>query len=179
MAAKKGADASSDATYMNIWYQQQRDAQNRADNLPFMQSAYGALGRQNDFLNGDYSGFMNSPDYKFRFDQGMQGLDRSAAARGGLYSGGHTADTIQYGQGMAAQGMNDYWAKLAGQAGQGYQAVANVGQMGQQGANAVGNAIMQNGANRASSYAQQGQNWQQTAGALGNAFTYWNSNRGS
>jgi len=176
-AANKGAKASQRATDANIAYQQQRDAQARADNMPFLQGAYGALNRQNAVLAGDYSGFQNSPDYKFRFDQGLQAQDRSAAARGGLFSGGHQADLIGYGQGMAAQGLNDYWAKLAGMAGQGFQAASNLGQWGQQSASNVGNALTQNGMNRASSYAQQGDNWAQAAGAAGNAFAYWNQNR--
>lgn len=176
-AADKGAKASTDATNASIQSQEKMFNQSRQDNLPFMQGGYDALARQRAILGGDLSGFQNSPDYKFNFDQGMQAMDRSAAARGGLYSGGHQADLMKFGQGLASTHLNDYWSKLAGMAGQGYNSTANVGSLGANMANQISGAQMQNGMNRASAYNQQGNNYAQMAGALGNAYTYYRSNR--
>jgi len=147
-SANKGASKGANA---QIAYQQQADAQRRADMMPFMQAGYDALGKQTAFLNGDTSGFENSPDYKFRMEQGIKANDRSAAAGGGLFSGGHYADLTRFAQGTAAQGANDYWAKLAGQAGQSFNASTNMANLGQQSAQYMGNA-------RQSAYQQQGEN---------------------
>jgi hypothetical protein len=43
------------------------------------------------------------PGYQFRLKEGMQGLERSAAARGGLLSGGTLKGIQRYGQDMASQ----------------------------------------------------------------------------
>lgn len=47
--------------------------------------------------------YQEDPGYKFRLDQGSQALERSAAARGGLLSGGHLKDLTGYQQSMASQ----------------------------------------------------------------------------
>ena len=49
------------------------------------------------------SDYQEDPGYKFRLDQGSQALERSAAARGGLLSGGHLKDLTDYQQGVASQ----------------------------------------------------------------------------
>lgn len=135
--------------------------------LPFMQAGYGALDKQNAILNGDYSGFMNSPDYQFALDQGTKFMDRSAAARGGLYSAGHSADMMKYGQGLATQNLNNYWSKLAGQANQSYNAGSFMGGLGQNMANSIGNNL-NNAANaRASSYAANANAWGNAANTIG------------
>ncbi|MEB3201888.1 MAG: hypothetical protein VKK05_03620 [Synechococcus sp.] len=47
--------------------------------------------------------FQADPGYQFRMDEGMKALERSAAARGGLLSGGFLRGATRYGQGVAAQ----------------------------------------------------------------------------
>ena len=44
-----------------------------------------------------------NPSYQFRFGQGQQAIDRSAAARGMLRTGGTLKDLAQYGQNFASQ----------------------------------------------------------------------------
>ena len=44
-----------------------------------------------------------NPSYQFRFGQGQQAIDRSAAARGTLRTGGTLKDLAQYGQNFASQ----------------------------------------------------------------------------
>lgn len=66
----------------------------------------------------------NSEAYKFRLGQGQQAIERSAAARGGLFSGKTGAALQEYGQGMASQeyaneynrrlGLTQFGADLAG-----------------------------------------------------------------
>lgn len=100
--AKKGAKLA-----------QQDFARTRAETDPFyqgyMDTANQGRGMLSDMLGltGDYNqtvaNFRNAPGYQFMFDQGMKGLDQSAAARGSLNSGAHQKALMRYGQGMADQ----------------------------------------------------------------------------
>lgn len=68
---------------------------------------------------------MNNPDqiantnaYKFRFNQGQQALERSAAARGMLNSGNTLAALADYGQGQASQEYGNEFNRLSQAVGQ-------------------------------------------------------------
>ena len=89
--------------------------------------------------DGQFAPFFASPDYQFALNQGLQGLDRSAAARGGLYSGGHSADVLNYAQGLASQQFNNYANRLAGLAGIGQTTATNLGNLGANTASNIGN----------------------------------------
>ncbi len=78
---------------------------------------------------------MNNPDsiantnaYKFRFNQGQQALERSAASRGMLNSGNTLAALADYGQGAASQEYGNEFNRLSGAVGQRNQ--YNLGRMG-------------------------------------------------
>ncbi len=70
----------------------------------------------------DYSAFTNSPDYNFALQQGTLAVDRSAAARGLLNSGGNLKDLTSFGQGLASQQYGNYFNRLAAIAGLGQTA---------------------------------------------------------
>ena len=169
-ANKNAANAQLQANQQSIEEQKREYDQTRADQMPFLQAGYGALDKENALLNGDYSGFQNSPDYKFSLNQGIGALDKSAAARGALYSGGHSQDLTSFAEGNANQFLNSYWNKLAGMAGQGQVTAGNLGSLGAGMANNISNLMTNSGNARASSYLRQGDIQSQTAGALGNAF---------
>lgn len=158
-AAKKGAQSQAESNAAAIEEQRRQYDLSRQDMQPFMQAGYGALDRQEAFLNGDWSGFEKSPDYAWAVDQGTKALDRGAAARGGLYSGGADADRISLGQGLATQYANNYWAKLAGQAGLGFNASSNLGALGADSANQIGELYNSTGKARASGYAASANAW--------------------
>lgn len=68
---------------------------------------------------------MNDPDqiantnaYKFRFNQGQQALERSAAAKGMLNSGNTLAALADYGQGQASQEYGNEFNRLSQAVGQ-------------------------------------------------------------
>lgn len=176
-AAKKGAAAQAGAANAAAAEQARQYNQSREDQLPFLQAGYGALDAQNRILAGDYSGFMASPDYLAALEAGTQQLDRGAAARGNQFGGGADADRIKFGQNLATQNLNNYWAKLAGMTGQGYQAGANLGVLGANAATNIGQSYRDAGNARASSYAGQanayGNLLQQGAGLYGQ----WMTNR--
>lgn len=177
-AAEDAANASAQGTSASIAEQRRQYDQSRQDQLPFLEAGYDALRRQNEALNGDFSGFQNSPDYLYARDQGIRSLDRSAAARGGFMGGGADADRIQLAEGLASQNFGNYWSRLAQRAGQGQGTAQNLGQLGSTYAGNVGNAYQQGADTRASSYLAQGNAWANAYSNLGNlAGQYYGSRR--
>lgn len=148
--AKGAANAVTDA-------QRQQYEQTRQDLMPFMEFGQGAIPQLQQLAAGDYSGFTSSPDYLAALEMGQNQLDHSAAARGGLFGGGNTRDTIKFGSGLAAQYLNQYRNSLFDQAGMGQNAAAQAGQFGANAANQIGNA-------QAGYYQQRGNNNAQLGG---------------
>ena len=70
----------------------------------------------------------NSPGFQFRMQQGQQALERSAAARGGLFSGRTGQELQQFSQGLASTEFNNRVNQLGGAAtlGQGIQTAAGL-----------------------------------------------------
>lgn len=58
--------------------------------------------------------FSASPGYQFQMDQGLQALDRRAAATGRLASGNADLDTLKFSQGLASQDWNNWLGNLTG-----------------------------------------------------------------
>lgn len=172
-AANKSANATEKASQASIAEQQREFDLARQDQMPWLQAGQWGLGQIQNALKGDWSGFYASPDYAYALDQGIKSSDRSAAAHGALGSGGHSADLMALGQGLATQNYGNYMNRLSGLSGLGQTTAANLGQLGQSMANSIGNAYMNAGNARASSYLQQGNNYAGMAGALGNAFGQW------
>lgn len=152
-AAKNAAKTSKNATDATIAEQQREFDQTQANLAPWLKTGTSALNQLSTIegLNGqpaDYSAFYNSPDYQFVLQQEQQALDRDAAAHGSLYSGGHEADTLRFGQGLAAQQFGNYYNRLAGLAGVGQTTANQLGVFGQNMANQYGQAQMFNAQNQ-------------------------------
>src|SRR5688500_4309348 len=90
-AAKDGANAQAASNAQGVAEQRRQYDQSRQDQQPWMQAGGWALGQQQNFLKGDYSDALKSPDYTARMEWGQKALDRGASARGGMFSGGHQA----------------------------------------------------------------------------------------
>jgi len=104
-----------------------------------------------------------TPGYQFQLEQGLQGVDRTAAARGGLLSGRTLKEANNYAQGQASTGFADAWAR--GQ--QAYQnAFARKNQQFQQGQEGYANQ-----------YARQQQQYQQGQDSLQNAYSRYGQNQ--
>jgi hypothetical protein len=112
------------------------------------------------FTLADYQA---DPGYQFRVDQGKQALERSAAARGGVLSGGMLKDLTDYSQGAASQeygnaynrfnqDQSSRFARLATLAGFGSAANNTTASAGQNTANNIGNNIIGAGNATASGY---------------------------
>jgi hypothetical protein len=88
-----------------------------------------------------YGGFKETPGYKFALGQGLDAVQSSAAARGGLYSGNAMTSMNDYAQGMANQEYGNYYNRLAGIAGNGQNAAAMQGAAGQNYVTGATNAL--------------------------------------
>jgi len=170
--AKKGADAQAAAADAAARESGRQYDQTRQDMMPWMGAGTNALAQMQQLNAGDFSSFRQSPDYQFAFDQGLQATDRSAAARGGLFSGGHSADLQAFGQGLASQQYGNYYNRLASLAGVGQQTAGQIGQFGAQNAMNQGQYAMTAGNARASAYGQQGNAWNNALSGVGGAVGY-------
>jgi hypothetical protein len=128
----------------------------------------------------------SSPSYAFRMGQGTQALERSAAARGRLFSGATGRALTEYGQNFASQEFENDFRRLGSLSGAGDSAQGVTINAGQNYANQAGNAMQNAGNARASGYLAQGQAssnfWGNTVpGALGlvGGFGGWGSWGGS
>lgn len=125
--------------------------------------------------------FQADPGYAFRMSEGMKGLERSAAARGGLLSGGMLKGIQRFGQDLASQeytnAFNRYQTERAARlaplqslAGVGQTSAQTLGQAGQTMASNVGEAMQAGAAARASGYVGQAN---ALTGALNTGLNYY------
>ena len=149
---RRAADAQAKASEAAIAEQRRQYDQMRADQSPFMQYGQGSLGGLNSLMSGDYSGFMNSPDFKARVQLSNEQFNNGAAARYRLFSGGAQSDRDALNQNLAAQGLGDYRGFLQWGANLGQNAAAGVGQAGQASANQIGGYLQNRGDAQASAY---------------------------
>jgi hypothetical protein len=168
-----GADASRRASNT------QADAANRAADLQYKQYQEDVV-RQKPFYDVGVNAlpelvaaskytpfgmqqFQQDPGYAFRLKEGQQALDRQAAARGGLISGGALKAAARYGQEMGSQeytnAFNRYQAErqarlnpLQSLTGMGQTTAQQIGAAGSNMASNVGNAMGSAAAARASGY---------------------------
>jgi hypothetical protein len=168
--AKKAGETQAAASDRAAELQQQQYEQTREDQAPYRQAGYNALAEMQRtagnvpgafrFGAGDYQA---DPGYAFRLAEGQKALDRQAAARGGLISGGALRAAQRFGQEMGSQEFgnaynraltgyntdvareNQLYNRQAGLAGIGQTSANLVGQAGQNYATNVGN-LMTSGA---------------------------------
>lgn len=140
-AAKKAGNAKANAAQATIDQNQAMYDQGMELAQPYYDAGTTALGQMEALNRGDYSGFESAPDYLFARDQGLQGIDRGAAARGGLYSGGADADRMSFASGLASQNLNNYRGHLATLAGMGQNQSQYMGKLGQNFGNQYANAM--------------------------------------
>lgn len=140
-AAKKAGQAQSNAAQQTIDKQQGIYDNSMSLAQPYYDAGTNALGQLDAVNSGDYTGFNSSPDYLFAQQQGLQGLDRSAAARGGLYSGGADADRMTFASGLASQNLGNYRNNLMQLANMGQNQSQYMGQLGQNFGNQFGQAM--------------------------------------
>lgn len=206
---RKASEAATDATVQanreNIAFQKELFEQQRKDIAPWRDIGVQALQslqrglESGQFDPGSFSfNFEADPGYQFRLQEGQKAMDRSAAARGNLLSGGQAKALTQYNQGMASQEYGnafnramqqhsvesarkgDQFNRLATMAGVGQtasqqmQAAGNVyGQQVGQGTLNMGNAYANNALNQGNIQANlMGAYGNIANNAMGNALTW-------
>lgn len=161
VAGSKAAKAQKQAADAAVAEQRRQYDQTRADYAPYRAAGAGSL----DLLSRAYgiggqapdmTAFTASPGYQFRLDEGLKAIDRGAAARGLLHSGGAVKAEQRFGEGLAANEFGDWWNRLAGVAGIGTGATAGTAAAGANAANNISQGLQAAGNARASSYANTG-----------------------
>lgn len=106
----------------------------------------------------DPQSFLEStPGYQFRLGQGTQAIDRSAAARGRLFSGATGMAQQRYGQDYASGEWGHLFDQFGRLAGQGQDATGTVVNVADQYGDAVSDNLRAAGNERASIYLRAGQ----------------------
>jgi hypothetical protein len=164
-----GANAAKDAAATQAEsadkaLQLQRDMFNKVVDLnePFraggvqgmnaLQTALGlAPGTDSGWAMKDFapSDLTTDPSYQWRLDQGQQALERSAAAKGGLLSGGFGKDLTNYAQGAASQEYGNAFNRYQTQRSAKLAPLQSLAGVGQSTAGTVGNAAQSYGNNAA------------------------------
>jgi hypothetical protein len=163
-AAKKAAQASQYATDESIQLQREQYDQTRADNEPWSLAGTNALGQ----LSDPNANFSASPDYRFRMQQGLEGVTQNRAVNGMLQSGSALKGLNDYAQNTASNEFGNWWNRQSGLAGVGQAANAANQTAGSNYAGASQNALMANANTLGqSAYYQANANAQGVSGALG------------
>jgi len=102
-----------------------------------------------DTTQGTDFNFKADPGYQFRFEEGQRALDRGAAARGGLLSGGYGRKAMRYGQGFASNEYTNVYNRIAGIAGMGQVANQHAGNAAMAGGQQMGAGAAASGINSA------------------------------
>lgn len=158
-AAQSAARQTGAATDQAVALQREMWLAQQEQQKPWLDAGRGALNKLttlSDYQNFGMDQFRQDPGYSFRMSEGLKGLERSAAARGGLLSGATLKGIQRYGQELGSQeyqnAFNRYQtertarlAPLQSLAGVGQNAANNLGVAGQQYGQNVGNALINQG----------------------------------
>lgn len=147
--AKSAANTQAQSAAAAVDEQRRQFDLTRQDMQPWMQAGQNALMK----LQDPAANFQADPGYAFLRSEGLRGLERSAAARGGAFSGNALKALTQFNSGLADQSYGNWWNRQAGLAGVGQTAATNLGQLGANSASNIGNALMAGGDARASGIA--------------------------
>ena len=176
LASNKAASTQAQAAQQATQVQQDALGRQIELNKPFYDIGVGAANRlsaQTPYTPDAFN-YSADPGYAFRFNEGMKGLNASAAARGGLISGNALRAATDYGQASGSQEYGNAYSRYLQNNAQKLQAyntnTANtqyLANMGQSSANNQANSIGQFGNNAASNVIGAGN--ASAAGTVGGA----------
>ena len=168
-AASKAAGAQSDAARYAADLQYQQQQENIARQKPFYDVGVNALPElveASKYTPFGMDQYKQDPGYAFRLAEGQKALERTAAARGGLISGGALKAAERFGQDMGSQeymnAFNRYQTERAARlnplqslTGMGQTTANTLGTSGERVAGSMGNAYQSAANARASGYVGQ------------------------
>lgn len=212
-AAEQGQNLQATEAQNALNFQEQEFQTQQQNEAPYVQAGGGAITSLSQLLNGTPGTTTNgvqegnggllepwtgqfsaptaqqaeqTPGYQFTLGQGEQALQNSAAASGGLLTGGTLKGTTNYAEGLAdttyqqtyqnalqqyqtayqqfQNNQSNTFNRLSGVAGTGQQATATLGNQGQAAASNVGNINLTTGA-------QQGQQINNAGAATASGYT--------
>lgn len=161
-AAQTQANATNNATAL----QSQMYQDQQANLAPYHQAGVQALSQlqnpsfQQTFNASDME--QNDPGYAFRLQQGQQALERSAAASGGLQSGGTLKGIANYAQNYASNEYNNAFNQFQSSQNQRFNQLASIAGLGQT-ANTQSGLAATNNANATGALTTSGANAQGAA----------------
>lgn len=187
-AARSAADTAGAASDRAVALQREQYEKQLAMQKPFYDVGVNALPElvaASKYTNFGPQQFQQDPGYAFRLKEGQQALDRSAAARGGMISGGALKAAQRYGQEMGSQeytnAFNRYQTERAARlqplqslTGFGQTTANTLGTAGSNMAGNIGNAYMAQGENQANALLQGAQ---ARASSYGNIGALFNQNK--
>ena len=187
-AAKDAAQTANAAAERDLALRTRMYEEGIARQKPFYEAGVNALPQ---YVSGIQAGgelvrgftpadFTTDPGYAFRLSEGQKGLERTAAARGGLISGGALKAAQRYGQEMGSQEYSNAYNRfrdtqglrrnaLAGVAGYGPTAATSMNAAGQNYATGAGNIISGQGDTSANALLAAQQARSSSYGQLGSA----------
>jgi len=184
LSSRSAAKAQAGAANRAADLQQEQFERNVELNAPFREAGITALNKlvpmATEYTPFGMQQFQQDPGYAFRMSEGMKGLERSAAARGGVLSGSMLKGIQRFGQDLGSQeymnAFNRYQAErnarlnpLQSLAGMSQTSTNQLGAAGQAMASGVGEAMGAAGQARASGYMGQAN---VLSGALGQYMNY-------
>jgi hypothetical protein len=187
-AAREAAQISNAAAERDLALRTRMYEEGIARQKPFYEAGVNALP---SYVSGIQEGgelvrgftpadFTTDPGYAFRLAEGQKALDRQAAARGGLISGGALKAAQRYGQEMGSQEFGNAYNRfretqglrrnaLAGVAGYGPTAATSMNAAGQNYATGAGNIMSGQGETSANALLAAQQARSSSYGQLGSA----------
>jgi len=163
-AARSAADTAGAASDRAVALQREQYEKQLELQKPYYEAGTNALAKMRQQYNAMPAAFTGQvqlnqdPGYAFRLKEGQQALDRQAAARGGLISGGALKAAQRYGQDMGSQeymnAFNRYQTERAAR----LQPLQSLTGMSQTTANTLGTAGSNMAGNIGNAYMQQGVN---------------------
>lgn len=155
-AAGQTAAATNQATQLQreMWQAQQEQQK------PWLQAGQTALNAltplATNYQRFGMDQFQQDPGYAFRLAEGQKALDRQAAARGGLISGGALKAAQRYGQEMGSQEYQNAFNRYQTERNAQLNPLQSLAGVGQTAANTLGAAGQQYGANVGNAMLNQG-----------------------
>lgn len=184
-AAKKGAEAQTDAANAANAMEERMYNQSRQDQMPWMEQGKTSLNQLAQLMQpgGELSrrfsqqDFQTDPGYQFRLEQGNKGMMNALNARGLGGSGAMVKEAAKYNQGMASDeytnaynrfmaGGDTIYNRLAGLSNTGQTTSQQLAGLGQQYSGQYANNVGQAANARASQYAAKAQAFQQGLGDI-------------
>jgi hypothetical protein len=168
-AAKSAGRAQENAAREGIEEQRRQFDTFQGNIQPYLGIGQQATGTLSGLMSGDMTAFHESPDYQWRFNEGMRGLDRNAASRGSLFSGGTDLDRMNYGQGLASTEYGNFWNRTMDAARLGQNSAVGAGHMGMGMANNISGLLGNIGQAQGNSAINQANAWGNAANGIAGA----------